>query len=81
VPSLTAYENVALVTEIADRPMRADEAFALVGLDDRKDHFPAELSGGEQQRIAIARASPRCSPAFRTAIKSCFTQATGSPTA
>jgi putative ABC transport system ATP-binding protein len=56
VPSLTAYENVKLVTEIADRPMRPDEALALVGLDDRKNHFPAELSGGEQQRVAIARA-------------------------
>jgi putative ABC transport system ATP-binding protein len=56
IPSLTAYENVALVTEIADRPMRPDEALALVGLDDRKNHFPAELSGGEQQRVAIARA-------------------------
>jgi putative ABC transport system ATP-binding protein len=56
VPSLTAYENVALVTEIADRPMRPDDALALVGLDDRKNHFPAELSGGEQQRVAIARA-------------------------
>jgi putative ABC transport system ATP-binding protein len=56
VPSLTAYENVALVTEIADRPMRPDEALALVGLGDRKNHFPAELSGGEQQRVAIARA-------------------------
>jgi putative ABC transport system ATP-binding protein len=56
VPSLTAYENVALVTEIAERPMRPGEALALVGLDDRQDHFPAELSGGEQQRVAIARA-------------------------
>jgi putative ABC transport system ATP-binding protein len=56
IPSLTAYENVALVTEIADRPMRPDEALALVGLDDRRNHFPAELSGGEQQRVAIARA-------------------------
>jgi putative ABC transport system ATP-binding protein len=56
IPSLTAYENVALVTEIADRPMPPDEALALVGLDDRKNHFPAELSGGEQQRVAIARA-------------------------
>jgi putative ABC transport system ATP-binding protein len=56
IPSLTAYENVALVTEIADQPMRPDEALALVGLDDRKNHFPAELSGGEQQRVAIARA-------------------------
>jgi putative ABC transport system ATP-binding protein len=56
VPSLTAYENVALVTEIADDPMRPDEALALVGLEARLDHFPAQLSGGEQQRVAIARA-------------------------
>jgi putative ABC transport system ATP-binding protein len=56
VPSLTAYENVALVTEIARDPMRPDEALALVGLEDRAHHFPAELSGGEQQRVAIARA-------------------------
>jgi putative ABC transport system ATP-binding protein len=56
IPSLTAYENVALVTEIADDPMRPDEALALVGLENRQDHFPAELSGGEQQRVAIARA-------------------------
>jgi putative ABC transport system ATP-binding protein len=56
MPSLTAYENVALVTEISDQPMRPDEALALVGLDDRRNHFPAELSGGEQQRVAIARA-------------------------
>jgi putative ABC transport system ATP-binding protein len=56
IPSLTAYENVALVTEIADHPMRSDEALALVGLEERKDHFPAQLSGGEQQRVAIARA-------------------------
>ena len=56
VPSLTAYENVALVTEIADDPMRPDEALALVGLEERMDHFPAQLSGGEQQRVAIARA-------------------------
>lgn len=56
VPSLTAYENVALVTEIADDPMRPDEALALVGLETRLDHFPAQLSGGEQQRVAIARA-------------------------
>src|SRR6266566_3821181 len=54
--SLTAYENVALVTEIADHPMRPDEALALVGLESRMHHFPAELSGGEQQRVAIARA-------------------------
>jgi putative ABC transport system ATP-binding protein len=56
VPSLTAYENVALVTEIASDPMRPEEALALVGLGARLDHFPAELSGGEQQRVAIARA-------------------------
>ena len=56
VPSLTAYENVALVTEISSDPMRPDEALALVGLEGRKDHFPAQLSGGEQQRVAIARA-------------------------
>ena len=56
VPSLTAYENVALVTEIAESPMRPDEALALVGLETRMDHFPAQLSGGEQQRVAIARA-------------------------
>lgn len=56
VPSLTARENVALVTEIALHPMRPEEALERVGLGDRLDHFPAELSGGEQQRVAIARA-------------------------
>ena len=56
VSSLTARENVALVTEIARRPMSPDDALALVGLTDRRDHFPAQLSGGEQQRVAIARA-------------------------
>jgi len=56
VPSLTARENVALVTEIATRPMHPDEALRLVGLGERLDHFPAQLSGGEQQRVAIARA-------------------------
>lgn len=56
MPSLTAYENVALVTEIAERPMKPEEALALVGLEARMDHFPAQLSGGEQQRVAIARA-------------------------
>jgi len=56
IPSLTALENVALVTEIADRPMPPEEALALVRLEDRRDHFPAQLSGGEQQRVAIARA-------------------------
>ena len=56
VPSLTALENVALVTEIARRPMPPAEALAMVGLSARADHFPAQLSGGEQQRVAIARA-------------------------
>ncbi len=56
IPSLTARENVALVTEIAAAPMPADDALRLVGLGDRLDHFPAQLSGGEQQRVAIARA-------------------------
>jgi putative ABC transport system ATP-binding protein len=56
IPSLTALENVALVTEIAAKPMDPAEALALVGLSERKDHFPAQLSGGEQQRVAIARA-------------------------
>ena len=56
IPSLTARENVALVTEISERPMRPEEALALVGLESRMDHFPAQLSGGEQQRVAIARA-------------------------
>ena len=56
IPSLTARENVGLVTEIASAPMAPEEALALVGLEARMDHFPAQLSGGEQQRIAIARA-------------------------
>lgn len=56
VPSLTARENVELVNEIADAPMPAAEALELVGLGDRLDHFPAQLSGGEQQRVAVARA-------------------------
>jgi len=56
IPSLTARENVALVTEIAEHPRRPEEALTLVGLGDRLDHFPAQLSGGEQQRVAIARA-------------------------
>jgi putative ABC transport system ATP-binding protein len=56
IPSLTARENVALVTEIVERPMDPAEALGLVGLGERLDHFPAQLSGGEQQRVAIARA-------------------------
>src|SRR5512134_3340840 len=56
IPSLTARENVALVTEIAQAPMDPADALELVGLRDRMDHFPAQLSGGEQQRVAIARA-------------------------
>ncbi len=56
IPSLTVRENLALVTDIADDPMPIDEAIDLVGLTPRRDHFPAQLSGGEQQRVAIARA-------------------------
>jgi len=56
IPSLTALENVAVVTEIARNPMKPEDALALVGLTERLDHFPAQLSGGEQQRVAIARA-------------------------
>ncbi len=56
IPSLTARENVAAVTEISRAPMRPEEALGLVGLGERLDHFPAQLSGGEQQRVAIARA-------------------------
>lgn len=56
VPSLTARENVALVTDIARSPMPPEEALSIVGLQERMDHFPAQLSGGEQQRVAIARA-------------------------
>ena len=56
IPSLTARENVAVVTEIARNPMKPEEALAIVGLAERLDHFPSQLSGGEQQRIAIARA-------------------------
>jgi putative ABC transport system ATP-binding protein len=56
IPSLTALENVAVVTDIAENPMRPVDALELVGLSDRKGHFPAQLSGGEQQRVSIARA-------------------------
>ena len=56
IPSLTAEENVALVTEIAQRPLDPGAALGIVGLGERRHHFPAQLSGGEQQRVAIARA-------------------------
>lgn len=56
IPSLTAIENVRLVTDIAEHPMDPAEALALVGLQDRQHHYPAQLSGGEQQRVAVARA-------------------------
>ena len=56
IPSLTSSENVGLVTEIANHPMQPDEALSLVGLSNRLDHYPSQLSGGEQQRVAIARA-------------------------
>src|SRR6266481_7446478 len=56
IPSLTARENVALITEISREPMLPEEALALVGLRDRMDHFPSQMSGGEQQRVAISRA-------------------------
>jgi len=62
IPSLTAIENVALITEIADAPMAPGDALRMVGLGHRLDHFPAQLSGGEQQRVAIARASASWSP-------------------
>jgi len=56
IPSLTARENVALITEIARDPMTPDAALALVQLTDRQDHFPSQMSGGQQQRVAVARA-------------------------
>ena len=56
IPSLTARENTTLITEIARNPMSPEEALKLVGLADRMDHFPSQMSGGEQQRVAIARA-------------------------
>ncbi|HLV25998.1 MAG TPA: ABC transporter ATP-binding protein [Gemmatimonadales bacterium] len=59
IPSLTALENVALVTDIASNPMKPDEALDRVGLSDRIHHFPSQLSGGQQQRVAIARAIAR----------------------
>jgi putative ABC transport system ATP-binding protein len=62
IPSLTARENVALVTDIADDPLEPEEALEMVGLGDRLDHFPAQLSGGEQQRVAIARAVAKRPP-------------------
>ncbi|MBZ2167728.1 MULTISPECIES: ABC transporter ATP-binding protein [Marinobacter] len=60
IPSLTAWENVAVVTEIAEHPMAPEDALAMVGLKERIHHFPAQLSGGEQQRVAIARAIAKC---------------------
>ena len=60
IPSLTAVENVTLVTEMSERPMRPQEALALVGLGDRLEHYPSQMSGGEQQRVAIARAIAKC---------------------
>ena len=60
ISTLTARENVELVTDIARRPMSAVDALGLVGLSDRIDHFPAQMSGGEQQRVAIARAIAKC---------------------
>jgi putative ABC transport system ATP-binding protein len=56
IPSLTARENVELITEISPDPMSSEEALAMVGLSERMDHFPSQMSGGEQQRVAIARA-------------------------
>jgi putative ABC transport system ATP-binding protein len=56
IPSLTARENVELITQIASNPLDPSDALAMVGLADRQDHFPAQMSGGEQQRVAIARA-------------------------
>ena len=56
IPNLTAQENVELATDLVAKPMSALDALTLVGLQDRKDHFPSQLSGGEQQRVAIARA-------------------------
>lgn len=56
IPSLTAWENVALITEVSPAPMKPEDALAMVDLEDRMNHFPAQMSGGEQQRVAIARA-------------------------
>lgn len=60
IASLSALENVQLVTELVENPMSAEEALRLVGLGDRMNHFPSQLSGGEQQRVAIARAVAKC---------------------
>jgi putative ABC transport system ATP-binding protein len=68
IPSLTARENVALVTEIAERPLKAEDALAMVGLEAKLDSFPAQLSGGEQQRIAIARAIAKRPDVLRLTI-------------
>jgi len=62
IPSLTARENVALVTDIAEDPLDPDDALAMVGLGERRHHFPAQLSGGEQQRVSIARAIAKRPP-------------------
>ena len=81
MPSLTALENVELVTEIAERPLDAAEALALVGLKERIDHFPAQLSGGEQQRVAIARAiaSERTGPCSAMSRPALDRRPAGSP--
>jgi putative ABC transport system ATP-binding protein len=71
VPSLTARENVQLVTDVAPDPMPAKEALELVGLGNRMDHFPSEMSGGEQQRVAIARAIAMNPQALWTAQQVC----------
>jgi putative ABC transport system ATP-binding protein len=87
MPSLTARENVELATEIADDPLPADDALGLVGLSARLDHFPAQLSGGEQQRVAIARsrsgptccsAMSRLAPSTSRPAQRCSTRSCGS---
>jgi putative ABC transport system ATP-binding protein len=79
IPSLTARENVALVTEIVEQPMTPEDALALVGLGARLDHFPAQLSGGEQQRIAIARAPWTSRPASSCSTRSSASTASWAP--